>query len=325
MSFDMGMDMSCLCRCWSAPTSTCLLALFLAGLQCMGAGPGQGAARAGSAAFCAPAPPFAQGAWPRRTLSGAHRTRAALEDREDEVAKIRAASRRVLGGLLQRAVENANANARGAPEIVPGGMKSAQPTDDADDDGVVVGILGRAAMASHIAIGLCRHADPALALVLGCHDAAWPASLQEEWPERVHVARNKQEVVAKASVVCLAIGPDELDAWTRDVSFREEHTVISLVQGASVAHVCAATSPAATVVRVVPTSQMANGLGPMAMYPRNDDVAAIFDGVVSVLVADNEDELSALATASALAAPLGSLRATVEAWLEAKGVNRVIF
>ena len=293
---------------------------------------GARAVRTGGA-FCVPctqkiAPAFGPDTERARSAVGLRQgvrcARSALEDRPEDVAKIRAASRRVLGGLLQNAMENVGPDApvRRESKVAPAGMKSAAPQDEA---GAVLGFLGRAHMAMCVAKGVCDHGDPALTVVLTAHaHNAWQPPLKEEWPHRVSVVATDQEVVDAASVVCLALEPDELDMVMRGVSLRRDQTVLSVVPDTTIAHVAAASAPATDVVRVITTPQIAEGLGPFAMYPRNDKVAAIARGVAgAVLTVDEEDALKALASSTVLTAPLQALCDTVDAWVHAHGVDQV--
>jgi len=96
----------------------------------------------------------------------------ALEDRPEEVAKIRSAARGVLRGLLQNVLDPDQAAARR-----PGGrsedtrvVKSAAPLSG-DAQQTVVGFIGVGAITRHVVTGLCRYSTDDLAIVLRCANA----------------------------------------------------------------------------------------------------------------------------------------------------------
>ena len=150
------------------------------------------------------------------------------------------------------------------------------------------------------------------------------AALAAMWPDRITVAQNNQEVVDMANVVCVAVLPSQCQSVLRALVFSADHTVLSFVSTANIADIQPAVFPAATVVRAIPMPPIAKGAGPLPIYPRNSDVARIFDNVGALLVLDDETEFAALLSVSALMAPFYYLQHAVESWVRSKGVTQVV-
>ena len=128
---------------------------------------------AAAGGFCTPTPARAAGAGARGGRSPAL-ARAALEDRPEEVAKIRSAARGVLGQLLQDAVSASNGGGGGEAaggRIGPKEMKSAAPREAVPR--TVLGFLGTGSITRAVVTGLCRHSCADLTIVL-----RWPQRLE---------------------------------------------------------------------------------------------------------------------------------------------------
>ena len=123
--------------------------------------------------FCTAPPALAAG---RAGRAHACAARAALEDRPEEVAKIRSAARGVLGQLLQDVVSAGNGGGGGGGRaaggrIGPEEMKSAASDEEAPSEAVpraVLGFLGTGAITRAVVTGLCRHSCADLKIVLRC-------------------------------------------------------------------------------------------------------------------------------------------------------------
>ena len=209
--------------------------------------------------------------------------RSALEDRPEEVAKIRRAARGLIGDLLESAVQprSRDREMQSASE-----MKSAAPSDDSST--TVLGFLGCGVIARQVVTGLCRYSSADLRIVVSPRNAAIASALAERWPESVEIALSNQAVVDAASVVCVGVLPTDCNDVLRSLRFRHEQTVLSFVSTSKIADLSSAVFPATRVVRAIPMPPISEGRGPLPMFPRDDKLSAIFDEVGVVIVLDDE-------------------------------------
>ena len=260
--------------------------------------------------------------WP---WSSSCNLRASLNDRPEEVAKVRSTTRRVVNGLLQEMVQNVNrVGDESRAKVEPGTMKSAKPLED--DPALVLGFLGSGVITRHVVTGICRHSNsPEIAIVLSPRNSQVSAELAATWPGCVTVASTNQQVVDSASIVCVAVLPAQCEEVLRDLKFRADHAVLSFVSTSKIAEIQRAVAPAATVVRAIPMPPISKGSGPFPMYPRNEHIAKIFADVGTVITLEDETEFSALMSASAIMAPFYHLEDTVASWIVSKGVGKVTY
>ena len=106
--------------------------------------------------------------WGRRRHSNTG-VATALEDRPEEVAKIRSAARNVLGKLLNDVVSTSK-GARG--EAGGGQISEAMKSAALRDHDFVLGFLGTGAITRAVVTGLCRHSCADLKIIL-----RWPLRL----------------------------------------------------------------------------------------------------------------------------------------------------
>lgn len=184
-----------------------------------------------------------------------------------------------------------------------------------------IGIIGVGAIAEAIVTGLCEGQDDPPAIHLSPRSAARTRRLAARYPS-VRVADSNQTVVARADIVLLCVRPGDAPAALRDLPFRAQQAVISVMATISIATVQALVAPAPVLARVIPLPAVARRRGLTAIHPPHPHARAIFEPLGGVIAVDDERSLDALSASTATIAAHLTYLATVSAWLVARGIQR---
>jgi len=198
------------------------------------------------------------------------------------------------------------------------------PADDAATidslDGLVLGFVGTGTITASIVDGLCgargasnriwlspRNADVAARLAATCSQAT--------------VAASNQQVLDGSDIVFLAVRPQIAHDVIRQLRFRPEHRVISLVATFSRDKIAALAAPASAICCAVPQPTVAARLGPTVIFPPDPVARALFDRLGKAFEASSERELQALWASTAAMASYFSTLDTLSSWLGRNGVQ----
>lgn len=184
-----------------------------------------------------------------------------------------------------------------------------------------IGFLGTGAISQAVVMGLCKDArHAALPITVSPRNAERAAALTERFPQ-VTVASDNQALVDACDTVCIALHPDGANALIADLRFREDQRIVSFISTLSLADLRPLVAPAATICRMVPLPPVAEHLGPVVLCPPQEQVAALFDGMGTLVQVEREDQLTALLTTTAMMAPFFGFSGHISDWLERQRVE----
>jgi len=183
------------------------------------------------------------------------------------------------------------------------------------------GFIGTGTITSALVRGLCTTAHPPDSVWISPRNPQKAKGLEEEF-ESVRIGRDNQEVADRADVVFLAVRPQDARDVLTPLRFRADQHVVSLLAGTSLSEVRPFAAPAARVVRAVPLPSVERHVGPIALYPGDEPVEALFGGLGTVIVPDEEPELDKLLIITSLMAPYYALLGEIASWAVNAGVER---
>lgn len=140
----------------------------------------------------------------------------------------------------------------------------------------------------------------------------------------VQVAGDNQAVIDGSDIVFLALRPPVAEPVLRQLRFRENQTIVSLIGATSVARIRELVAPVRAVFRSVPLPTAAQHVGPIILYPDDPAVGAMLGGIGDLYAAPDENLLNVLAAVTALISPFFTLLEETARWAEAAGVDRLI-
>jgi pyrroline-5-carboxylate reductase len=181
-----------------------------------------------------------------------------------------------------------------------------------------LGFLGTGTIAGAMIEGLCS-AEPDLSILVSPRNADISAALADRFAQ-VEVAASNQGVLDGSDLVVIAVRPQIVDGVLRELRFRPDHHVISLVATVTLDYLHVATAPA-RVTRAVPLPPVARRQGPTAIFPPDPQVRMLFDTLGTAIVLDHEAEFDLFTTATAVMASYFAFAQTVVSWMERKGAD----
>jgi pyrroline-5-carboxylate reductase len=189
-----------------------------------------------------------------------------------------------------------------------------------------LGFLGAGAITSAMVRGLCEAGTALYEIRLSPRNAAVAAELAAQFPQ-VTVAASNQEMVDQSEAVVIAVRPQIAATVLRELRFRPEQNIISLVSGHPVGKLAVLVAPATKITRAVPLPAAARRLSPTAIYPRdaypdNPVAAELFAALGTVSELETEHEFDVMCTATATMAPYYAFADCIASWLVNHGIPK---
>lgn len=159
-----------------------------------------------------------------------------------------------------------------------------------------IGILGTGVIASALVDGFCTDPESAanMHFYLSPRNAEKAARLKADYPGNVTVCGSNQEVVDAAEWVFLCLIPRQAEAILSELRFRSEQKILSIMSDHPIDKVLSMTGPAVKCLRMVPLPFAAMHIGPIAYYPQDDEVSAMFSPLGKMIALEKESELSVI-------------------------------
>lgn len=186
--------------------------------------------------------------------------------------------------------------------------------------GATIGFIGTGVIASALVTGFCSGKDPDHRIYLSPRNAERAAELADKF-ENVTVAGSNQEVLDRSEWVVLAVIPKYGEEIIRPLSFREDHRVINLMSDRKLPEIAGWIGKTRTLVHMVPISFAAKRMGPIAIYPNDGDVAALFAPLGEIIGVDDVRRIEALAAITGLMSAYYTLLWEIVKWGEGEGLS----
>lgn len=182
---------------------------------------------------------------------------------------------------------------------------------------MVLGVIGVGSIASAMVTGLCRGSEPP-EFLLSPRNPNVAAALAASYPS-VRVAESNEAVARESSLVLLCLRPADA-GLLRDLSFRKDADVISVMAGISLQRVEELVGPVRSIARAIPLPSMAAGRGVTPLHPFIEPARSLFARVGMVLDIDNESSFNLFSASSATVASHFAYLARISDWLTARGI-----
>ncbi|MET0746828.1 MAG: pyrroline-5-carboxylate reductase [Rhizobium sp.] len=182
-----------------------------------------------------------------------------------------------------------------------------------------LGFVGTGTITEAIVTGILRSALPITAIHVSPRNAAIAAKLVDASP-LVHVAADNQQVVDRSDLLFLAIRPQVAEAVVRELHFRPDHHVVSLIAATDRQMLTDWIGQELRLTRAIPLPFVAEKSGVTAIFPPDPDVAAVFNALGSAIEAQSEADYQLLGVASAMMGTFYGILDVSSRWLEAQGM-----
>lgn len=157
-----------------------------------------------------------------------------------------------------------------------------------------IGVLGTGVIASALVDGFCKDLQSAtdMHFYLSPRNAEKAARLKTAYPESVTVCQSNQEVVDAAEWVFLCLIPRHAESILSELRFRSGQKILSIMSDHSIEKVLSMVGPSAKCLRMVPLPFAAMHIGPIAYFPKDDEIEAMFAPLGKLIALEKESELS---------------------------------
>lgn len=183
-----------------------------------------------------------------------------------------------------------------------------------------IGFIGTGTIASALVDGLCLDKS-GKEIYVSPRNAERAAALAEKY-SCVTVCGSNQEVVDRSDIVFLTILPKLAEEILSPLHFRKEQKVVTVMSAASVEYVKSLVGDVAWVARILPLSFCAQGIGPLVVYPDNQEAVGLLSGLGDIITTDDEYTLVVLLAITGVMSAYYALVSDVVKWGEKAGITR---
>ena len=167
---------------------------------------------------------------------------------------------------------------------------------------VKIGIIGTGTISSALVRGFCTIQEPGchLEFALSPRNREKAAALAEAFPGQVTVCDSNQQVLDVSDWVFLTVIPRLADEILSPLHFRPEQKILTIMSDHPVRRVREWTGDVTKIVRMVPLPFAAMHIGPIAIFPKDEEVEELFAPLGKVISLDREESLSVISALTAV-------------------------
>ncbi|MDR1712505.1 MAG: NAD(P)-binding domain-containing protein [Propionibacteriaceae bacterium] len=180
-----------------------------------------------------------------------------------------------------------------------------------------IGFIGVGVINEAFARGVLAQYGAAAEVLLSPRNAARAAALAAKFPN-VRVCASNQEVVDGSDWVMLAVLPRIAREVIGALRFRDGQRALSFISDFTLAELRSLAAPA-TLTRMVPLPFVAHRVGPLAVFPDDPEVTAVFGSLGQIVPAADEPTMDMFTAITALMSAYFAMLGDVVGWAEAKG------
>ena len=185
-----------------------------------------------------------------------------------------------------------------------------------------IGFIGVGNIAAAIVEGLCTSGFAGLEIFLSPRNATRSATLDAAHTNVRRLGSN-QDVLDQSEIVFISVRPNIVHSVLKDLSFREDHIVVSLVALLNHAELEELVRPATQVCRAIPLPTVTRHNCPIPLYHASAPVVQLFGYLGEPLPVHDEEQLQALWSLTGLISPYYELLAALSEWAMTHGVAPV--
>ena len=183
-----------------------------------------------------------------------------------------------------------------------------------------VGVVGVGTIAAYMVKGLLAERDKDVELYLSPRGTARTAELARLFPH-VRVMPTNQAVLDESDWVLLAVRPQDAEEAVRPLRFSAGHKVLSVIAMTSLARLQTLMPKVNTFVRMIPLPFIERRSGPVVIYPDNQEILSLFEGLGQVILPRNEALLDVFSAISSSMSMFYRIVGQVAGWGEESGLS----
>jgi len=159
------------------------------------------------------------------------------------------------------------------------------------EPGMKIGIIGTGIIASAVVTGFCTK-KTGHEFFLSPRNAARAATLAKEF-SNVKVCASNQDVLDNARWIFISLHKKDFAAL-KELKYRSDHAIINMSAEMRLPELKEITGRTEIISHVIPLPFIAEGFGPLLVYPENKQVGELFEPISDVYYADNQKDVHTL-------------------------------
>lgn len=184
-----------------------------------------------------------------------------------------------------------------------------------------LGFIGVGTIASAIVNGFCKDDCKEHEIYLSPRNEKKATELEKKY-DNVYKCTSNQDVLDQADVIILAVIPRMAEEILKPLTFKATHTVVSFMSDFPVSKIENIIGNVHKVVRVLPLPFNAMCVGPVVVYPKDEEVCDLFTKVGNVIGVDQESKMEIMLAITGVMSAYYGLTYEVEQWGEKAGLTR---
>lgn len=186
-----------------------------------------------------------------------------------------------------------------------------------------IGFIGTGKITSAIVEGFCKHGDANNEIIVSYRNKDRSARLGNGF-SRVRVAKNNQEVVDNSEIVFFALLPHEAPPVIKELTYREDLKIISVIPMIVVEELEKMVYPAVNITRAIPLPPAAYHFGSVLYYPESEYAGKLLSELGNPIPLSDEHQLHVLWAVTGLISPFFTMLAEISNRAVEYGADRTI-
>ncbi|MFC2139645.1 NAD(P)-binding domain-containing protein [Bacteroidota bacterium] len=183
-----------------------------------------------------------------------------------------------------------------------------------------LGFIGTGEISSAVVTGISTSELKDIKILLSPRNEKRGKELEKKFANVKRAAGNRQ-VLDESNVVFLALRPEDAAETLKQLKFRKDHTIISLIPYLKMKELKELTYPASVISRAVPLPSVMIHKSPVPVFNPTETALNIFKHIGEPLVVEDENHLHVLWTLTGLIAPFYDLLGSLSKWAVSKGIE----
>jgi pyrroline-5-carboxylate reductase len=184
-----------------------------------------------------------------------------------------------------------------------------------------LGFIGTGKIASSVITGICTSKILFTKILVSPRNKSIAKKISKKF-RKVVIAKNNQEIVNSCDWVFLSITPLVGEKIIKDLKFRSNQIIISLISTITLSQLKKAIKVKAKIVRAIPLPPISLKKGPVPICPPNKKVKEFFNKIGTTVEIKNEKSSINFWATSGIMAPFYELLRVMTNWLVKKGVKK---
>ena len=185
-----------------------------------------------------------------------------------------------------------------------------------------IGFIGCGKIASSVITGISKSSIKYSKIFISERNRKISNGLKKKY-KKILIEKNNQKIVNNSNWIFLAVTPTVGEKIIKDLRFRSNQTIISLISTITISELKKMIKVKADIVRAIPLPPISLKKGPVPICPPNRKVKKFFDKIGSTVEIKNEKLSINFWSTSGMMASYYDLLRVMSDWLIKKGIKKL--